>query len=179
MDWGESVSDRAPVLEEKSANQSLSRKWITHLPTPFSADEYLLLGAWLYSYINIILNRQHMVSGKECSSLPITPLFAGWWRKGRGCHGSLTVAANYPQELSIRRKWLLGADSTEPFAFKEVSFLILGFFISVTPVQWRIRFKDIKPSPGTYQTWWIISNSLQHYSPKSCGGSFFYPTEDD
>lgn len=43
------ADDRKSTLEEKSANQSQLRKWITRRPTPFSADDDLWLGAWLDS----------------------------------------------------------------------------------------------------------------------------------
>lgn len=37
-------------------------------------------------------------------------------------------------------------------AFKEASLLILGMFSGVTPVHAKTAFKDVKPSPRTYQT---------------------------
>lgn len=48
----------------------------------------------------------------------------------------------------------------KPFTFKEVSLLIRVLFFGVTSVHKRIGFKDIKPSPSTYETGWMISDSL-------------------
>ena len=67
--------------------------------------------------------------------------------------------------LAARREWLLGADSTffffffrawkkalKRFAFKEASLLILDLFSGATLVHRKTAFKDIIPSPCTYQT---------------------------
>ena len=121
---------------------------------------------------------------------PVTTLFACWGRNEGGGHGSVTIGSKSVQELSIRREWLLGADGTlfffrswkmalKRFAFKEASLLNLGLFRAMTPVHGKTGFQDIKSSPHTYQTWSMVSDSWQHYSPKSFGRFFFYPVEDD
>lgn len=47
------------------------------------------------------------------------------------------------------RSWKMALKQS---AFKEASLLILGMFSGVTPVHGKTAFKDIKPSPHTYQT---------------------------
>ena len=80
------------------------------------------------------------------------------------------------QHIFFFRSWKM---ALKQFAFKEASLLILGMFSGVTPVHGKTAFKDIKPSPRTYQTWSMINNSWQHHSPKSFGRFFSYPVEDD
>ena len=138
-----------------------------------------------------MLSSQHPVSGEERASLWGTTLFACWGRNEGGGHGSVTVGSKWTQELSVRREWLLGADSTfffffrawkkalKRFAFKEASLLILDLFSGATLVHRKTAFKDIIPSPCTYQTWSMISDSWQHYSAKSCGRFVLHPVEDD